>query len=153
VLGKLGDSRAVGPLIACLGDDPRKPKFLRRKPDFLLQDVARSLGELGDSRAVEPLIAAYAASASEHSISDPLHGEVRTADSCLSALRSVLAHSLASIDANLLRGVTTLPVLTWFVSVPDYEHPSNTEYDEYSSDPHEVRQLARQELIRRGLDA
>lgn len=47
-LGKLGDTRAVEPLIAALQDEDVE---LRRA-------AAQALGEIGDSRAVEPLIAA-----------------------------------------------------------------------------------------------
>jgi HEAT repeat protein len=46
-LGKLGDARAVEPLIACLKD-----------PQWSYRGLAASaLGELGDARAVEPLLA------------------------------------------------------------------------------------------------
>jgi HEAT repeat protein len=46
MLGKLGDSRAVGPLIKALD----APGF--QTPLFAVQ----SLGELGDTRAIEPLL-------------------------------------------------------------------------------------------------
>ena len=46
-LAKLGDSRAVEPLIASLEDDDADVRF----------SAARTLGELGDARAVEPLAA------------------------------------------------------------------------------------------------
>lgn len=44
-LGRIGDSRAVDPLIAALDDQQRVKEV-----------AALSLGKLGDSRAVEPLI-------------------------------------------------------------------------------------------------
>lgn len=47
-LGKIGDTRATGPLIAALED---KESDVRAK-------AARALGKIGDKRAVEPLIAA-----------------------------------------------------------------------------------------------
>jgi HEAT repeat protein len=49
-LGKLGDRRAVEPLIAALNE---KEKLVR-------QGAAEALGKLGDGRALEPLIAALA---------------------------------------------------------------------------------------------
>jgi len=51
-LGKLGDRRAVEPLITALGDT----RF-SSDPD-VCQAAARALGQLGDRRAVEPLITA-----------------------------------------------------------------------------------------------
>ena len=47
-LGRSGDTRAVGPLIAAL-EDPST---------YAAQAAATALGEIGDARAVEPLIAA-----------------------------------------------------------------------------------------------
>jgi HEAT repeat protein len=46
-LGKVGDARAVEPLITALKDDD---KDVRRQ-------AAKALGEIGDARAVEPLVA------------------------------------------------------------------------------------------------
>ena len=45
-LGKIGDPRAVQPLIEALGDEDESVR----------RDVARSLGKIGDPRAVQPLI-------------------------------------------------------------------------------------------------
>ena len=47
-LGRLGDTRAVEPLIRALGDDS----------DEVRGDAVGALGQLGDARAVEPLIQA-----------------------------------------------------------------------------------------------
>ncbi|MDP6364523.1 MAG: HEAT repeat domain-containing protein, partial [Candidatus Poseidoniia archaeon] len=47
-LGKLGDERAVEPLIEVLGDESK----------MIGVNAARALGEIGDVRAVEPLIKA-----------------------------------------------------------------------------------------------
>jgi len=47
-LGKIGDKRAVEPLIAALEDNDRKVRW----------NAAAILGNIGDKRAVEPLIAA-----------------------------------------------------------------------------------------------
>jgi HEAT repeat protein len=49
VLGQLGNTRAVPPLIAALSDDKR---------DIMSQVAARALGQLGDISAVPPLITA-----------------------------------------------------------------------------------------------
>ena len=45
-LGKIGDKRAVEPLIKALED----------KDGYVSQHSARALGKIGDTRAVEPLI-------------------------------------------------------------------------------------------------
>ena len=47
-LGKLGDTRAVEPLIEALGDGS----------EYVRNSAAGALGKLGDTRAVEPLIEA-----------------------------------------------------------------------------------------------
>ncbi len=47
-LVKLGDARAVGPLIAALNDENNQVRWC----------AAKALGNLGDARAVGPLIAA-----------------------------------------------------------------------------------------------
>jgi len=47
-LGKIGDSRAIEPLISVLKD----------KDSYVRVDAAQALGDIGDSRVVEPLIAA-----------------------------------------------------------------------------------------------
>lgn len=49
-LGKIGDERAVGPLIGALSDADEKGRVRR--------DAAQALGRIGDERAVEPLIGA-----------------------------------------------------------------------------------------------
>jgi HEAT repeat protein len=47
-LGKIGDARAVEPLIGMLGDEDSDVRY----------DAAEALGKIGDVRAVEPLIKA-----------------------------------------------------------------------------------------------
>ena len=49
-LGRLGDKRAVEPLIACLNNTSIRNPFIRSA-------AAEALGQIGDPRAVEPLIA------------------------------------------------------------------------------------------------
>ena len=52
-LGKIGDSRAVGPLISALSNN-----------DYYVRwEAAKALGKIGDSRAVGPLISALSDSA------------------------------------------------------------------------------------------
>ena len=50
-MGRLGDGRAVEPLIAALKDGD----------EGVRREAAEALGRLGDARAVEPLVAALAA--------------------------------------------------------------------------------------------
>ena len=51
-LGRLGDPRAIDPLIKILTGD----KEARVNPDlYLLGDVAKALGEIGDKKAVKAL--------------------------------------------------------------------------------------------------
>jgi HEAT repeat protein len=48
LLGRIGDARAIAPLVAALADPTPEVR----------QDAARALGQIGDTRAVEPLAAA-----------------------------------------------------------------------------------------------
>jgi HEAT repeat protein len=64
-LGRIGDPRAVEPLIAALRYTRLKPrwprklvKFLDERPARLRRGAAGALGAIGDARAVEPLTAA-----------------------------------------------------------------------------------------------
>ena len=156
-LGELGDARAVQPLIAALADE--NPRVREAAADALGElgwrpendsqraqraIAARAWGELVDlgSAAVEPLIAvlvfrhAYDAEPWEACLIQPL--------------RSALERSLPSIDADVLRQVTALEDIQWYV-----HHTSSCKglsFESASTKTHslaDVRQLARQELIRR----
>jgi len=50
-LGRIGDERAVEPLLEVLVNNSLIDKY-----NLILNETARALGELGDSRAVEPLV-------------------------------------------------------------------------------------------------
>lgn len=116
------EAQEIRQLIAALGD---------RHPSGFMSPHARQavakLAQLG-ARAVEPLTAALK--------------DLR--ESCfVDGLQSVLEHSLAGIDAKVLRLVTELEDMAWRV------HAGCEVYFDHTINCAHVRQLARQELIRR----
>jgi HEAT repeat protein len=126
-LGQLGDKRAVEPLIAALRDEH----------PLVLEEAVTALGQLGDKRAVEPLIAARQEWAEDFG---------QNARFVEEALRSVMESCLPTIDADVLRRAEALLDIQW-----SYSSCSSTEWGTISFS--DVRQLARQELIRRGREA
>jgi HEAT repeat protein len=158
-LGRLGDARAVGPLIRALGDKDWNAR----------NAVAGALRAIGAS-AVEPLIGALhdensnarrAAVEALAAIDDPravspLIGALITAlgneewpGHALGALEPALERSSQGIDADLLRRVCRLQDSCAIYN----DKPCSAEDSVCVISYSRVKQLARQELIRRGLKA
>jgi HEAT repeat protein len=106
-LGKIGDSRAVEPLIRALNDSDRDVRW----------HAAKALGKIGDSRAVEPLIRAlnnenpyvrYGAATSLTKIGElafePLINALNESDS---QVRAYSAKALGEIGDNRAAGPLT----------------------------------------------
>jgi HEAT repeat protein len=81
VLGQIGDTRAVEPLIAALKDED----------SFVRWQAAEALGQIGDTRAVEPLIAALKDESKQvrGPAAEALRriGDARTVESLIAALK------------------------------------------------------------------
>ncbi len=73
-LGRIGDVRAVGPLIAALEDEPRP--------------AAEALGNIGDARAVEPLIGALERAPDAAARALGKIGDARAVESLIAALKN-----------------------------------------------------------------
>ena len=133
VLWAFGDARAVEPLIGALGDE-----------DLLVRcDAVGALQAFGDARAVEALIGAF--------IVD-LDVESRASDA-VAKLGLVLERSSQGIDAGVLRRVCMLKdqfdCWSYDVTAQCIGNPEVSGVISCSW----VKQLARQELVRRGLRA
>ncbi len=161
-LGKLGDTRAVEPLIALLEDSDAKDKVqeqIKASRDMQAQaggptytavvlspsgDLhaewelwrisARVLGELRDPRAVPPLV--------------KLTSDGQVAEAAIEALQRTVEHTAAGITTEDLRSVLHLDNVVQL-------HPGGSMHfpGDYSKavDCSQVKLLAQQELIRRGL--
>jgi hypothetical protein len=128
-LGKIGDPRAVPPLVSALQESEA----------YAQRYVAQALALLGDARAVEPLCAALA--------------NPDVAREALLALRVVLERTAGTAPISALRRVASLEDIgRSVVEVPDTDGGYlSWERVEYGLDCRPVKQLARQELGRRGL--
>ena len=148
-LGNIGDARAVEPLVAALKD---KNLGVRWK-------AAEALGEIGDARAVEPMVAIIKGTrmAAENALKNtsdiytliPALARDETAGVAIRTLRQILEAAAANITPKDLRAVAFLSDGVKIVNlVNDCVGPL---YRKETIDCSLVRQLARQELIRRGL--
>jgi len=158
-LGKIGDARAAEPLIAALNQGD---------PD-LCQSAAWALGEIRDARAVGPLIAALekrdcdwrgrnvhgnavealAKIGDVQTLSIMLKYRGTWSKSVVEFLRKILRESTAKIAIDDLRWISEMKDLTWRTFT--YQCAFEIAHDE-NLDCCELRQLARQELIRRGVN-
>ena len=101
-LGRLGDARAVGPLIGALGDEEARVRFAaveallafatQQRNDFVRSYAVKSLGEIGNRRAVETLIPL---------LGDELMSVARNAAEALGAIGDVRA--VDTLSAILLK--------------------------------------------------
>jgi hypothetical protein len=125
---KLGGSRkarAVESLVAVLGDKDRQVR----------ETAAQALRQLGDARAVEPLVRL----ATE---------DTYCAQTSIIALQRIIECAAAKLAPKDLRTIAHLEgVVQW-----RYGGDCQESYEDAVDCSH-VRQLARQELIRRGLEA
>jgi HEAT repeat protein len=157
-LGQLGDARVVEPLIAALTD---------ADTDVRSAAVA-ALGQVGDARAVEPLIAALGDHSSnvrefaaeelgkfaDNRAAMPLFSLARSdknsAKSARDALERLLERLAESIRKDDLLAIVTLNdvVGLYYYGCGDYAAVDTRVFD-----CSRIRQLARQELIRRGVKA
>lgn len=134
-LGRLQDPRVIDPLMATLNDG----SYLVRK------EAARALGDIGDARAVRPLI---------NLIGESVHHTL--AAMALGALEKVLGRAAASANSQDIEAAATLGDISgierecregmaWFSEA--------NQARSWTMDCSQIRKLAHQELIRRGLAA
>lgn len=160
-MGKIKDERAVEPLI----------ESLRSNSEGVRIGAALSLGMIGDARAVEPLVERIGAPLSLHKaltaalikIGDQrtlpllieLSGDRQRAEAAIGSLQQLLETSARDLATDALRLVLTLDnVIQLEIHTTDSACAySATWTTEERVDVFQVRQLARQELIRRGLEA
>jgi HEAT repeat protein len=130
-LGKIGGPVAVEPLISILKN---------ASAAFPAKAALEALSRIGDRRCVQPLI--------EATTKDD------TAFDAGYALARVLSRHAVKLEERDLRALVDLPGREWSVYEP-YTGPCNFEgqWVKARFDPSQIRQLARQELIRRGLKA
>ena len=109
---------------------------LKENPDITYQEsVLEVLGAIGDIRVTEPLM-------------DMLQEQDKPSSMVETLLFSILDKSVKQIDSDILIRITKLKNTILF-----YHHRSCSELSSYSSSSFsEVKQLARQELIHRGLE-
>lgn len=160
VLGLIEEAQAVGPLVAALKD----------KESDVREEVVKALAQIGDMRALEPLVAMLK---DEHyhvrqvtaevlgKIGDaravgPLLAALKTkqwnmAGKAAESLRKVLCNHVAQVGTEILREIAHLDNM---VEVQKhYDINGNLEKTlTRPVDCSEVKQLARQELIRRGME-
>ena len=157
MLGEIGDARAVEPLIATL----------THPTEDVQREAAKALARIGDPRAIEPLATALDNSRDPIAVAEALArlGDTRGADKlvllcqseqhvsdAVSALGDTLENFAHAVSPDALAAITSLaPVrqIRWLTDVAGCAYDSRTD----SVDVSNVRQLARQELIRRGLEA
>ncbi len=128
-LGKIGDTRAVEPLMSVLEDGNGEWRSRARV------DAARALGEIGDARAVGPLI---------QSVSDKWVSEF-----AVESLKKLLERYASEVSEDDLHATISLS------DVVEYSYSTAGACQTIVSEKVScslVRQLARQELIRRGLE-
>ncbi len=158
-LGKLGDTRAVEPLIKALGGGDGRVR----------REAARALGKLGDARAVEPLINAllghryvrYEAAkalgkpgddrAVKALINSLINGE--EAFTVESVLHSLLERGASTMSPENLDSVACLENSYTQAILGECDIADYCVAGYYDVCVSEIKQMARQELIRRGLKA
>jgi len=126
-LGIIVDYRAVEPLIAALKDGSVN----------VAEEATRALGEIGDTRAVDPLISAIQ--------------NKDIAEDTRDALCRIMEKSAAEINVNCLRSIAQLTDVTQIYSSPGCSYYGS--HHQGKLDCSRLKQLARQELIRRGIEA
>ena len=105
--------------------------------------VAKALGQIGDARAVKPLVATVVNTKNLRELTYPMPVEEP-----ILALEKVLERSATEVPTEDLHKVAALEDSV-FISTP----PETCMYWEKTIDCSHVKQLARQELIRRGKEA
>jgi HEAT repeat protein len=119
VLGRIGDRRAVAPLVALLKDKgPYENKKAAWTAGEVRLQVAKALGEIGDRRAVVPLIDMLLDATRPHLVEAAATalgklGDTRAVAPLLTALASAAPHAWGSSSANLAAcaAATTLGTL------------------------------------------
>jgi HEAT repeat protein len=132
VLGEQGDTPVTDLLIATL-----------EHQDYgVQQEAVKSLGNIGDARAVMPLITVI----KESNTSSSVENAVR-------ALEKVLGRTAASVTPEDLREAARLGDMNGIEHISVQGDYSVEEYDEpWTVSCSQIRRLARQELIHRGLE-
>jgi HEAT repeat protein len=160
-LGQIRDARAVEPLVAALKDEYRHMRWA----------VAQALGQIGDARAVEPLVAALKdgivrsmREAAAMALAEIEAGRAVTplvmltqdkhlASEIIHLLHRILERAAADIAPEDLRTVIQLNNVVLQYKADECGNGADGRYGEFGVDCSQVRQLARQELIRRGIEA
>jgi HEAT repeat protein len=163
-LGQIGDARAVEPFIAAL--------VFRGQFDFdktwnhaLRSNVARALGRIGDKRALEPLLTALKDSnvlGIQSAAAEGLGqlGDARAVEPLVTALSNLggVREAIPALEKILERAAAdaTLEDLYQVTALQDrfqFDEWVICQSDTVTIDCSRIKQLARQELIRRGLEA
>jgi HEAT repeat protein len=157
-LGQIGDAQAVQPLVVALNDEIQAVR----------STAAAALGKIGDPSAVEPLLKALEekdVGTQENAIEALVQiGDPRAIKPILTRahgtfarkaviwLRSTLNRVAANATEEDLRAVASLTLFEWGVTYADPHCGADNEWGNVPIDCSQVKQLARQELIRRGLE-
>ncbi len=140
-LGALGDAKAIGPLMAVLQNEDSMSSRMVRK------EVAVALGTLGDTRIVKPLVARIKGSSVKSAWEAEPRQLVESAWEAEPGLRQLLEKAATNISLEDLEMLADLKD----VSAERYYAIGCDIYSDATCDCSQIRQLARQELIRRGL--
>ncbi len=164
ILGQIRDARAIEPLLATLKETQLWS---------LARAAAQALGQIGDVRAVEPLVGALkgqdwqlrlvAAQAlgqigDAHSVRSLVTfvNDADIAEKVVEALRKILEHAIGDVGPKDLRAVAQLQDANQMAFFPTGRVRDDcVEYRQglQRVDCSQLRQLTRQELIRRWLEA
>jgi HEAT repeat protein len=126
-LGKIGDLRAVQPLIDMLSRTTRDNRW----------QVALALGEIGSAVAAEPML--------NLATTDP-----RSANWAVGALERIMEKDVAGVSEPVLEKIAAMK--DWVLGPMETYYPETRgTHERY--DCSRIKQLAREESIRRGLDA
>ena len=165
-LGKMGDARAVEPLISAVWDEDRIGKtaaealgkmgdaravkplviVLKHEDSRVRHWAAKALGEIGDARAVEPLISVINDSAVADQWVLPPMG-------IMNALCRIIEKSAVEINMDCLLRIAQLPRKASYLKFGMVAACGYSLTSREILDCSQLIQLARQELIRRGVEA
>ena len=140
-LGKIGDARAVEPLTALLKGE---------KYAHGMEIVLQALGQINDPRIVQILIVFITKRIDALEKEENLRENHKTGKSAVTVLQKVLEARAPSVAENDLYAITQLKSAEIHVSGSTC---SASYHDAYQVSCLQLQQLARQELIRRGLEA
>jgi HEAT repeats len=125
--------------VATMGAEAVEPLAVileHERDEYVREAAAKTLGKIGSARAVEPLVT-FA------------HKDQKSAQTTVTALQLVIERAGSDIAPEALRLVATLDNV---VQIHDHSQCNHSWTTTETIDCSHLRQLARQELIRRGLE-